>query len=92
MSSSGPKVNLTKMELVVFHRFNTSGATIKLRDVVVKSMYMLKVLHILFDNRLQWDKQVEKAIIDTRRMLQGLIIIRKHFTKKELLPLVTSMC
>ncbi len=52
----------------------------------------LKVLGIVFDNRLQWDKQVEKVTRETRRSLQGLNIIKRHFTEQELLTLVTSLC
>jgi len=80
-----------KTEIVVFHRFDTSGADIKVRGVVVKSLSVLKFLGILFDNRVQWDRQVENAIMDIRRTLQGRKIIKKHFTKKELVRLITSM-
>ncbi len=63
-----------------------------MKDKVVKSSSTLKVLSIVFDNRLQWDKQVEKVTRETRRSLQGLKIIKRHFSEQELLTLVTSLC
>jgi len=89
MTGSGLKVNIAKTELTVFHRFDTSAAQIKVKNIIVKSSPVLKVLGILFDNRMQWDKHVEKAINETRRALQGLKIIKKHFTTPELLTLIT---
>ncbi len=92
MASSGLKVNLEKTELSIFHRYNTSSANIKVKYIVVNSSSTLKVLRILFDNRLQWDKQVEKVTKETRLSLQGLKTIKRHFTEKEILALVTSLC
>jgi len=86
----GLKVNLEKTELTIFHRHDTSSVTIKVKEIVVNSSSTLKVLGILFDNCLKWDKQVEKVTMETRRSLQGLKII--HFTEQELLTLVTSVC
>ncbi len=56
LASSGLKVNLEKNELTIFHRHDTSSANIKVKDIVVNSSSTLKVLGIVFDNRLQWDK------------------------------------
>ena len=92
LSGSGLKVNLEKTELTIFHRHDTSAAEIRVKDITVKSTPTLKVLGILFDNRLQWDKQVEKVTKEARRSLQGLKIIKRHFTESELLTLITSLC
>jgi hypothetical protein len=92
LASLGLKVNLEKTELTIFQRHDTSSANIKVKDIVVNSSSTLKVLGIVFDNRLQWDKQVEKVTRETRRPLQGLIIIKRHFSKPELLTLVTTLC
>ena len=35
---------------------------------------------------------MEKATNDTRRSLQGLKIIKRHFSEEELLKLITSLC
>ena len=85
-------MNLEKTELTVFHRHDTSAAEIRVKDITVKSLPVLKVLGILFDNRLQWDKQVEKVTKEARRSLQGLKIIKRHFTEMEILTLITSLC
>ncbi len=92
MSGSGLKVNLEKTELTVFHRHDTGALEISVKNVSVKSTAVLKVLGMLFDSRLVWDKQVSKAVNDTKRALQGLKIIKRHFTEGELLKLVTSLC
>jgi len=92
LASSGLKVNLEKTELTIFHRHDTSSANIKVKDMVVNSSSTLKVLGIVFNNRLQWDKQVQKVTRETRRSLQGLKIIKRHFTEQELIILVTSLC
>ncbi len=68
-----------KTELTIFHRLDTSSANIKVKDIVVNSSSTLKVLGILFDNCIQWDKQVKKVTKETRRSLQGLKIIIKTF-------------
>ncbi len=66
------------------HQYSTKNITVH--------MPVLKVLGMLFDNGMQWDIQVEKSIYETRRSLQGLKIIKKHFTTPELLTLITSIC
>jgi len=92
LASSGLKVNLEKNELTIFLRHDTCSVNIKVKDIAVNSSSTLKVLGIVFDNHLQWDKQVEKVTRETRRSLQGLKIIKRHFTEQELLTLVTSQC
>ena len=92
MSGSGLKVNLEKTELTIFRRYDTSAAVIKIKDIVVHSSPVLKVLGLLFNNHLQWDKQVEKATTDARRSLKGVRLIKKHFTESENLKLITTMC
>jgi len=61
LARSGLKVNLEETELTIFYRHNTSSANIKVKDIVVNSSSTLKVLGIVFDNCLQWDKQVDKS-------------------------------
>ena len=92
MPGLGLKVNLEKTELTIFHRYNTSAAVIKIKDIVVHSSPVLKVLGLLFNNHLQWDKQVEKATTDARRSLKGVRLIKKHFTESENLKVITTMC
>ena len=72
---------MAKMELTIFHRYDTSTAETRGKIIVVKSLPVLKVLGMLFKNQMQWDMQVEKVIPKTRRSLQGLKIIKRHVTK-----------
>ncbi len=56
----GLKVNIAKTEQIIFHRFDTSAAQIRVKNITVKSSPVLKFLGMLFDNQMQLDKQVKK--------------------------------
>jgi hypothetical protein len=91
MSGSGLKVNAEKTEFTLFHRIDTSAATIQIGNSTIKSCSCMKVLGIIFDNRLQWTQQVEKAITNEKKALQAVKTIRKYFNTKETVDLVTSL-
>ena len=92
MSGSGLKVNLKKTEMVIFHRMDTSKGSITVGGNVISSTSEMNVLGIVFDNRLQWDRQIDKTIRDTRRAAQALRTVRRYFSEDELLRLCTSLC
>jgi hypothetical protein len=48
------------------------------------------VLWVLIDSKLQWNEHVAKAISKSNYSLNGLKLIRKYFSTKELVNLVTS--
>jgi len=91
MTNSGLKVNLEKTEVCVFHRMATSKATIRIGNISVESSRQLGCLGVIFDNRLSWDRQVEKAIMDSRRSLQAIKVVRRYFNMDETVKLVTSL-
>jgi hypothetical protein len=58
MSGSGLRVNLKKTEMVIFHRMGTSKSSVTVGGTVITSTSEMNVLGIIFDNRLQWDRQI----------------------------------
>ena len=91
MTGSGLKVNIEKTELVIFHRLDTSVGTIKLNNLEIVSKKEMSVLGLIFDSKLEWSTQVEKASRKARSSLQGLRVINKYFTIPEKLTLLTSL-
>jgi len=89
--SSGLKVNLEKTELCIFHRIDTSKGVITVGNVRVESAHHLGCLGTVFDNRLSWDGQVDKAVMDSRKALQAVKVVRKFFSSEETAKLVTSL-
>ena len=59
ITKSGLKVNVSKTELCIFHRMDTSKGAITVGNVRVESSHQLSCLGIIMDNRLSWDKQVD---------------------------------
>ena len=51
----------------------------------------MKVLGIVFDNRLEWSGQVEKSVQSARQATQALALVRKYFSNKEMSKLITSL-
>ena len=90
MSGSGVKVNLQKMELCIFHRYDSGKGQISVNNVVIKSRDCLNVLGIKFDSRLEWTVQVDKSVNEARKAAQAIRMIKQHFQNHELLKLITS--
>jgi len=91
MADLGLKVNLEKTEVCIFHRMDSSKATIKLGSVNVESQHHIRVLGVIIDNRLSWDQQISKVITDSRKSLQAVKLVRKYFTAEETIKIVTSL-
>jgi exonuclease III len=91
ITNSGLKVNLEKTEICIFHRTDTSKATITVGNVRVESTHHMGCLGVILDNRLTWDRQVDKVIVDSRRSLQAVKLVRRYFNEEETAKLVTSL-
>ena len=91
LSGSGLKVNASKTELVIFHKHDSSRGGVYLSQIRIESKAEMKVLGIIFDNRLEWSSQVEKSIAAARQATQALGLVRKFFTKKEMSKLITAL-
>ena len=48
------------------------------------------MLGIIFDSKLQWDSQVCQAISKARKALRAIKLIKRYFTNKELLQVITA--
>ena len=90
LTNSGLKVNVEKTELIIFHRTDTATTSIRTNGVDVQSKREISVLGILFDAKMEWAQQVEKAARKARTALQGLRLISKFFTVGEKLTLLTT--
>ena len=60
-------------------------------NIRVESSQQLGCLGVLLDNRLTWEKQIDKATTDSRKALQAVKIVRKYFNKEETVKLVTLL-
>ena len=61
-----------------------------INDIVLKSKNSIKVLGITFDAKLQWHLQVCNTVTKSKRALHAINLIKKYFTNKQLLELITS--
>ena len=50
----------------------------------------MNVLGVSFDSKLNWQSQIEQTIKKSRTALHAIMLIKKYFTKTELIQLVTS--
>ena len=82
ITSSGLKVNLEKTEMCIFHQMDTSKGAIEVGNVRLESSQKLGCLGILLDNRLTWDRQINKAITDSRKALQAVKLVKNTLTRK----------
>ena len=84
------KVNDNKTELCKFHKTDITQVEIMLNNVTIKSQNSMNVLGVEFDSKLNWTPHVNKTIIKANKTLYAIKLIRKYFTSKELLGLLTS--
>jgi hypothetical protein len=70
---------------------DTSKGLIKVGSATVESSQQLNCLVIVMDNRLVWDRQVDKAITESQKALQAVWLVGKFFNKDETVKLVTSL-
>ena len=90
LRQSGLKVNEMKTEICLFHRKDHLPVKIKINTVQVTTKKSMNVLGVTFDSKLQWQIQVQNSINKSKSALNALHLIRKYFTKTQLLQLITS--
>ena len=90
IKKSGLKINENKTEICLFNKKDTPSVYVKVGDDSIKSNDVINVLGVLFDSKLCWSPHIKNAISKSSKALNALRIIRKYFTSKELLQLVTS--
>ena len=76
--------------MCLFYRKDTPPVEITLNNNVLKSKETMNVLGIIFDSKLNWAKHVASQINKANRALHAIKMIRKYFSKDEILQLLTS--
>ena len=84
------KVNEAKTCLCLFHKNDTPPITIRLNGASIISATNINVLGVIFDQKLQWSEHVSQCIKKSSKALTAIRLIRKFFSTKELLQIVTS--
>ena len=90
LSKSGMKVNEAKTTLCLFYHKDTTPIEINLNNIRITSCKTMNVLGVIFDQKLQWSEHIAHAISKANKSLVALRMIKKYFTTKELLQLITS--
>ena len=87
---SGLKVNDEKTDMCVFYRNDTPPIKIVINTIEIISSKTINVLGVLFDQKLNWQPHVQKAIKKSKQALQAIRLIRPFLTKNELLNIIRS--
>ena len=90
LKDSGLKVNEQKTEMVLFYKKDCLPITITLNQIIIRSIDCMNVLGVKFDSKLQWSRHVSHTITRANGALNAIRLIRRYFTSKELLTLVTA--
>ena len=90
LTKSGLKVNGAKTELCLFYKKDTAPIQLVINGSLIQSKAQINVLGVIFDQKLQWQEQIASCALKSNRALSAIRLIRKFFTTKELLQLVTS--
>ena len=90
LRQSGMKVNEAKTEVCLFFRKDHPPINLNFNNVIIKTKPSMGVLGILFDSKLQWQPQVQNAINKSKKALHAISMIKKYFTKSQLLSLITA--
>ena len=90
LRQSGLKVNDSKTEICLFHRKDHPPIKIKIKNVEIETKKQMNVLGITFDSKLQWHNQIQNSIQKSKRALGAINIIKKFFSKEQLLTIITS--
>ena len=84
------KVNESKTDLCLFHRGDSAPITLNLYGKTIKSNKSINILGVIFDSKLQWAEHVAHALKKSMKALNAIRLIKRFFTHKELLGLITS--
>jgi hypothetical protein len=90
LRQSGLKVNDGKTEVCLFHRKDHPTINITFNSTTLRTKQSMNVLGILFDSKMQWQPQVQLTINKSKRALQAIKLIRKYFSREQLLKLITA--
>lgn len=84
-------VSIPKTEICLFSRKPLPGFSLNLKGTKINSKPSMKILGIIFDSQLTWDKHVEKVIKAAKTSCYGLNHLRKFFTQEEMINIATAL-
>ena len=90
LSGSGLKVNEEKTELCLFYRKDSPTIEITINNKIIKSSNVMNVLGVTFDSKLNWSAHISNQINKANKALHAIRLIKKFFTTKEILTLITA--
>ena len=76
--------------MCLFFRNDSRPVSLTLNGKVITSKETINVLGVIFDSKLQWSQHVAKAVQKSKQALHAINLIKKYFTHRELLSLLTS--
>jgi len=79
--------NISKTEAVIFG--SDHQVQIEIDNEKITSGSTMKVLGVMFDNRLKWNQQVDNALLKGRKLCSGLSFIRNKLTKEQFIKVMT---
>ena len=90
LTKSGMVVNEAKTDLCLFCRYNTPPLVLNINGKFVIAKKTINILGVTFDSKLQWGDQVAIACTKATKAINAIKLIKRFFTKLELLQLITA--
>ena len=82
--------NDAKTSLCLFYKKDTPPIKVRLNNEIITSTKSINILGVIFDQKLQWSDHIALCISKSSKALNAIRLIRRFFTTKELLQIVTS--
>ena len=79
-----------KTALCLFHKRDSTPVVLNINGSFVISQKSMNVLGVIFDSKLNWVEHISTSLFKANRALNAVKLIRRYFTCKELLTIVTA--
>jgi hypothetical protein len=87
LSANGMVCNTSKTEMMAL---NCEPMVLKVGDADVETKDEMKVLGLIFDDKLNWSRHVSKIVHKSNRTLHGLRLLRRHLTTTQANRVITA--
>ena len=87
---SGMVVNEAKTDLCLFCRHDCPPIILNINGKYLISKNTINILGVTFDSKLQWNEQIAAVSNKATKAINAIRLIKKFFTKIELLQLITA--
>ncbi len=88
LNDNGMVCNISKTELMIMN--SEEAAELLVDGIKVQSSRTMKVLGLVFDEKLEWQQQVQNTVTRTNRMLHGLKALRRFVSKDQARVVMTA--